>query len=70
MTKDCTSVNGALDVSIKLNTLALLLFNSFHCVKGIVIVASCWFVEDVPAAKDGEEHNTTDNSMAVTKAIK
>jgi hypothetical protein len=70
MTKDCTSVNGALDVSIKLNALALLSFNSFHCVKGIVIVASVWFIEDVPAAKDGEEHNATDNSMAVTKAIK
>jgi len=70
MTKDCTSVNGALDVSIKLNALALLSFNSFHCVKGIVMVGSAWLVEDIPEAKDGEEHNSTDNSMAVTKAIK
>jgi len=27
-------------------------------------------MEDVPAAKDGEEHNTTDNNIVVTKAIK
>jgi hypothetical protein len=70
MTKDCTSVNGALDVSIKLNALALLSFNSFHCVKGIVIVASGWLMEDVPEAKDGAEHNSTDNNMTVANAIK
>lgn len=61
MTKDCASVNGRLDVSIKLNAFSLLLFNSFHCVKGIVMVGSAWLVEDVPEAKDGEEHNSTDN---------
>jgi hypothetical protein len=70
MTKDCASVNGRLDVSIKFNAFSLLAFNSFHCVKGIVMVGSAWFMEDVPAAKDGEEHNTTDNNIAVTKAIK
>ena len=53
MTKVCASVNGTLDTSIKLNAFSLLVFNSFHCVNGTIIVCSAWAVEDIPEAKDG-----------------
>lgn len=58
-----------LDASIEFKAFSLLLFNSFHCVKGIVIVASAWFVEDVPDAKDRDEHNNTDNSITIVNTI-
>lgn len=58
-----------LDASIEFKAFSLLLFNSFHCVKGIVIVASCWFMEDVPDAKDRDEHNSADNNITIVNTI-